>query len=87
MDKGDKGDRGDKGEKGDTGLTGEKVSPCIEDHDLLIRIDSKLDSIVELQKDHEERIRGMEKSLLKVLGVGAITGFVAGWLSRYFGNG
>jgi hypothetical protein len=91
----DRGERGEKGERGDTGLTGltglkgdtgGKGSPCIEDHDLLIRISSKLDSFVELQKDHEDRIRGLERSLIKVLGVGAITGFIAGWLSKFFNN-
>jgi hypothetical protein len=76
-EKGDKGDKGDRGEKG---------VPCVEDHDLLIRIDSKLDAALKSITDHETRIRSLESSLVKVLGVGAISGFITGWLSRFFGG-
>ena len=85
-DKGDRGEKGDVGLTGLTGLTGSKGSQCIEDHDLLIRIDQKLDGIVERLKDHEERIRKVEGNMLKVLGVGAITGFIAGWFSKFFNS-
>jgi hypothetical protein len=80
---GEKGDKGDKGEKGEPGGKG---APCLEDHDLLIRIDSKLDNIVEKLDDHEDRIRDVEGNLLKVLGVGTLAGFIAGWFSKFFGG-
>ncbi len=58
----------------------------LSDHDLLIRIDGKLDSVCACQADHETRIRGLENSLVKVLGIGALAGFITGWLSRFIGG-
>jgi hypothetical protein len=58
----------------------------LTDHDLLIRIDGKLDGALVCLSDHETRIRKVEGSLIKVLGIGAMAGFVTGWLSRFFGG-
>ena len=58
----------------------------LTDHDLLIRIDGKLDGALICISDHETRIRKVENNFLKVLGIGALAGFVTGWISRFFGG-
>jgi hypothetical protein len=63
-----------------------KKDEDLTDHDLLIRIDGKLDAVCMCQADHETRIRSLEGSLIKVLGVGAIAGFITGWIGRMFGG-
>jgi len=63
-----------------------KKDEDLTDHDLLIRIDGKLDAVSACQADHETRIRNLEGSLIKVLGVGAIAGFITGWIGRMFGG-
>lgn len=41
-------------------VKGEKGVPCIEDHDLLIRIDTKLTQALRQMEDHENRLREIE---------------------------
>lgn len=57
------------------------------DHDILIEIRSDIKHIVNCQTDHEIRIRGVENNQLKVLGVGTLTGFIAGFISRFIYGG
>jgi hypothetical protein len=52
----------------------------LTDHDLLIRIDGKLDGALVCLSDHETRIRKVEGNFVKVLSVGAIVGFITGWI-------
>lgn len=49
----------------------------MSDHDLLIRIDEKLDAIKECQNDQENRLRVVEKWKDQQIGAG-LTGGVAG---------
>lgn len=57
------------------------------DHDLLVRIDQKVLEFHKCFEDHEERIRDIERDQLKILGVGTIAGFIAGWFSRFLNGG
>ena len=82
-----RGDRGEKGEKGDQGDRGINGMPFPDDHDLLVRIDQRIADIHDCIEDHEVRIRTLEKDQLKVLGAGAVTGFVSGWFSRLLNGG
>ena len=56
------------------------------DHDLLILIHTVVKGISKDMGDHECRIRNVEGNQLKILGVGAIAGFITGWLGRVLGG-
>lgn len=57
----------------------------LSDHDLLVRIDEKVDNILKMVSDHEGRIRSLEEQQHKWLGrdgvVAAILGLIAGAVS------
>ena len=57
----------------------------LSDHDLLVRIDEKVDNILKVVSDHEGRIRSMEEQQHKWLGrdgvIAAILGLIAGAVS------
>jgi len=59
----------------------------LSDHDLLIRIDEKVDSILKMLSDHEGRIRSLETQQHKWLGrdgaIVAILGLIAGSISSF----
>jgi hypothetical protein len=57
------------------------------DHDLLILIHTVVKGISTDMKDHECRIRSVEGNQIKILGAGALVGFVTGWLGKMFGGG
>jgi len=41
-------------------VTVEEQIPALSDRELLVRIDTKLDGVIEDKKDHEARIRSLE---------------------------
>lgn len=57
----------------------------LSDHDLLVRIDEKVDNILKMVSDHEGRIRSLEEQQHKWLGrdgvIAAILGLIAGAVS------
>jgi len=57
----------------------------LSDHDLLVRIDEKVDNILEVVSDHEGRIRSLEEQQHKWLGrdgaIAAILGLIVGAIS------
>ena len=57
----------------------------LSDHDLLVRIDEKVDNILKAVSDHEGRIRSLEEQQHKWLGrdgvIAAILGLIAGAVS------
>ena len=57
----------------------------LSDHDLLVRIDEKVDNILKMVSDHEGRIRSLEEQQHKWLGrdgaIAAILGLIAGTIS------
>ena len=57
----------------------------LSDHDLLVRIDEKVDNILRMVSDHEGRIRSLEEQQHKWLGrdgaIAAILGLIAGAVS------
>lgn len=57
----------------------------LSDHDLLVRIDEKVDNILKVVSDHEGRIRSLEEQQHKWLGrdgvIAAILGLIAGAVS------
>ena len=57
----------------------------LSDHDLLVRIDEKVDNILKEVSDHEGRIRSLEEQQHKWLGrdgvIAAILGLIAGAVS------
>lgn len=57
------------------------------DHDILLEIRGDVKNLLKCQEDHEDRIRRLEGNQLKVLGAGALTGFIAGWFSRLIYGG
>ena len=48
------------------------------DRELLIQMNAKLDDLVECSKDHETRIRTLEGSFWKVIGLASVISFFAG---------
>jgi hypothetical protein len=48
-----------------------------EDRDRLVRIETKVDMIIELGKDHEDRIRVVEKRSWWMGGAAALLAFIA----------
>ena len=48
------------------------------DRELLIQMNTKLDTLVGCSKDHEDRIRSLEGSFWKVIGLASVISFVAG---------
>ena len=58
------------------------------DRELLIQMNQKLDTLVSCKDDHETRIRNLEGSFWKVIGLASVISFVAGWFgSRFPGGG
>ena len=48
------------------------------DRELLIQMNEKLDTLVGCNKDHETRIRSLENSFWKVIGLASVISFFAG---------
>jgi hypothetical protein len=48
------------------------------DRELLIQMNEKLDTLVSCKDDHETRIRSLEGSFWKVIGLASIISFFAG---------
>lgn len=57
------------------------------DRELLIQMNEKLDTLVSCKNDHELRIRSLEGSFWKVIGLASIISFVAGWFGSKFPGG
>lgn len=57
------------------------------DHELLLLMNEKLDRLVNNDKDHEERIRCLEKSFWQVIGVSSMISFFAGMFGGKLGGG
>ena len=56
------------------------------DHDLLVRIDERLEKGLETLEKHDERICALEGSFWKITGMAAMIGFITGWFGRLFGG-
>ena len=50
------------------------------DHDILVGLDTKFEVLIEQGKDHETRIRGLEKSKYRALGIVSVLSFIAAFL-------
>ena len=48
------------------------------DRELLLQMNEKLDTLVECSKDHEDRIRSLEGSFWKIIGLASIISFLTG---------
>jgi hypothetical protein len=59
----------------------------MDDHDLLVRIDTKLDSVATGLNDHELRIRKLERIIWLATGVAAASGGAIGTLATGLVNG
>jgi len=57
------------------------------DRELLIQMNEKLDTLVSCKNDHETRIRSLEGSFWKVIGLASIISFIAGWFGSKFPGG
>ena len=56
------------------------------DHDILVGLDTKFEVLIEQGKDHETRIRGLERSKYRVLGIASALSLVATFLGLRFGR-
>jgi hypothetical protein len=53
----------------------------LETHDRLARIETKIDTLITDRKDHEKRIRSVERNVWWVSGAAAVVGwFLQPWL-------
>lgn len=57
-------EHGDKGDRGERGYQGEKGEPCRQDHDLLIRVDTKLDTVIEKLTDVNAKVEKQETRIV-----------------------
>jgi hypothetical protein len=57
------------------------------DRELLIQMNGKLDTLVECSKDHETRIRNLEGSFWKVIGMASVISFIAGFFGSKINGG
>lgn len=63
----------------------ETTQPSLSDRELLIRIDTKLDGVIEDKKDHELRIRGIEDRVSQFVTGKQLWGGLAGVLATVSG--
>ena len=59
----------------------------ITDRELLLAIHSDVKVLVKCQEDHETRIRSLEGSFWKVIGLASLISFIAGWFGSKFPGG
>ena len=57
------------------------------DRELLIQMNEKLDVLVSCKDDHETRIRTLENSFWKVIGLASIISFIAGFFGSKINGG
>jgi hypothetical protein len=57
-----------------------------DDHDLLIRLDTKLDLVLQRDADKEQRLRRVEQRIWWLGGVSAAAGTGLGWLMQLRGH-
>ena len=57
------------------------------DRELLIQMNGKLDTLITCKDDHETRIRSLETSFWKVIGLASVISLVAGWFGSKFPGG
>lgn len=50
------------------------------ERELLIQMNGKLDTLIDCKDDHEKRLRALEGSFWKVIGLTATISFIAGYL-------
>jgi hypothetical protein len=55
--------------------------------DRLVRIETKIDSIIDRGDDHEKRIRRLERALWLAIGAAPAAGGTAGWLYQQLMGG
>jgi hypothetical protein len=53
----------------------------------LERIETKLDALIDVKKDHETRIRSVERKQWTFAGVASVVGVIGGALLKTFGIG
>lgn len=55
------------------------------DHDLLVRLDTKMDYIINNDADKERRIRSLERWRWMLMGAATAAGATAGFVAQYIG--
>ena len=59
----------------------------VTDRELLLAIHSDVKELVKCKDDHEKRIRSLEGSFWKVIGLASLISFIAGWFGSKFPGG
>lgn len=57
------------------------------DRELLIQMNGKLDTLISCKDDHEIRIRALETSFWKVIGLASVISFIAGFFGSKINGG
>lgn len=61
---------------------------AMTDRELLLQINERTAVLIDCKEDHETRIRTLEGSFWKVIGLASVISFVAGWFgSKFPGSG
>jgi hypothetical protein len=58
----------------------------MSDHDLLVRIDERLETVEKIIDRHETKICELQTGFLQVLGIGAVIGVITGFFGGKFGG-
>ncbi len=56
------------------------------ERELLLAIHKDVRELVKCREDHEQRIRALEGSFWKMIGIAGFIGFVSGWIGKTFGS-
>lgn len=56
------------------------------ERELLLAIHKDVKTLITCKDDHETRIRNLENSFWKMIGLAGTIGFVSGWFGKTFGS-
>ena len=57
------------------------------ERELLLQMNEKLDTLITCKNDHEQRIRDLEGSFWKVIGLASVISFIAGFFGSRLSGG
>lgn len=58
----------------------------MSEHELLIRIDERMETVQKTVEKHETRIGNLEVGFIKVLGIGSLIGLITGFFGGKLGG-
>lgn len=63
------------------------AADAMTDRELLLQINERTEILITCKEDHETRIRTLESSFWKVIGLASVISFIAGFFGSKIGGG